>query len=73
MKNVTKYMFVAILMIAAAGLITAGDIVFQDGGMEVSDDLTVSGMINQTNTGVVRVFDNGCQEISNSTGWYLEC
>ena len=42
MKSIVKILFVGLLMLVAAVAINAGDVLFQDGGLNVSQDLRVS-------------------------------
>lgn len=41
--------------------------------LKVNGNLTLTGYINNTNDGVVRVFNNGCSEIANATGIFMVC
>ncbi len=47
--------------------VTDGDITLLNGSIELD------GYINQTASGTVRTFANGCQEIANTTGVYMIC
>ena len=42
MKKIATVLFVGILMTAAALVISAGDVLFEDGGLNISDDLLVN-------------------------------
>lgn len=50
----------------SSGTFQSGDFVFQN-------NLGVGGFLNLTGTNITIYFSNGCNQITNATGWYIVC
>lgn len=70
MKSIAKILFVGLLMLVAAVAINAGDMLFQDGGLNVSQDLRVSTNVLYVNSasGLVGIGTTGPQQLLHVKG-----